>query len=200
MHDSDIRKALKAHLKTLYQDSPDTLILDELCLFQGATRVDVAVIDHEIIGYEIKSDQDTLARLPAQAELYNRVLDRVVLVVGSSHLDRVVSMVPDWWGIQEAIPANDSVMLVVRREPGVNPGVDPNALVQLLWRDEALAILEELGLDRGLRSKSRPAIWNALVEHMTLDELKAAVRSRMKSRPTWRVTTQKNTSRRMPLP
>lgn len=191
VHDVDIRQALKAKLETLYQDDPDTLILDELGLFQGATRVDVAVINGEITGYEIKSDRDTLARLPAQVDLYSRILDRAILVVGPSHLEAVTTIVPNWWGIQEAVVVDESVVLVTHREPAVNPNVDPYALVQLLWRSEALEVLEELGLDRGLRSKPRHILWNTLVDHLPIDDLRAKVRSRMKSRKNWRAGRQR---------
>lgn len=186
MHDSDIRQVLKRNLQKLHQAEPDTLVVDELGLHQGATRVDVAVVNGELIGYEIKSDQDTLVRLPTQVDLYSRILDRAVVVVGTNHLDAVSSMVPPWWGINEATYDDGQVTLVQRREPFPNPGVDPHSLVRLLWRAEAIAVLEEVGGAKGLRSKPRQVLWDVLVDSFQLDDLRAIVRGRLKARTNWR--------------
>lgn len=186
MRDSDIRQALKTYLKDLHRSDPDTLIVDELGLFQGAARVDVAVINHQITGYEIKSDQDTLTRLPVQVRLFSRVLDQAVLIAGTNHLKAALEMVPPWWGIQEAAQVEGKIVLIPRREPAVNPEVDPFALAQLLWRDEALAILKDHGLDRGLRSKPRRVLWHALAAHLSIEDLRSAVCSTIKTRKNWR--------------
>ena len=43
---------------------------------------DIAVINCSIHGYEIKSDLDTLMRLPQQLEFYAMTLQKLTLVVG----------------------------------------------------------------------------------------------------------------------
>ncbi|WP_300554835.1 sce7726 family protein, partial [Desulfovibrio sp.] len=85
MRDQEIRAALhETELKKFYENGD--LILDELGVCSGASRVDVAVINGALHGYEIKSDQDTLDRLPQQILSYSRVLDRVTLVACDNHL------------------------------------------------------------------------------------------------------------------
>src|SRR5262249_9341390 len=64
MRDGEIRAALHARLIVEHQGEPDTRFLDELSLC-GLVRVDVAVINGTLAGYELKSDLDTLRRLPA---------------------------------------------------------------------------------------------------------------------------------------
>jgi hypothetical protein len=54
-------------------------------LDHGQVFVDVAVINGEIHGYELKSERDTLERLPRQVEVYSAVLGRATLVVGASY-------------------------------------------------------------------------------------------------------------------
>jgi hypothetical protein len=49
-------------------------MLDEFGLEHGEVRVDVAVINGELHGYEIKSERDTLERLPRQVKAYSAVL------------------------------------------------------------------------------------------------------------------------------
>jgi len=40
-------------------------MLHELGILNGATRIDIAVITGQIEGYELKSERDTIQRLPA---------------------------------------------------------------------------------------------------------------------------------------
>jgi hypothetical protein len=107
MKDIHIRTALKSKLLSHYAKDPSTLIVDELGLRHGAARVDVAVINGVIHGFELKSDCDTLKRLPSQIKVYNSVLDRITLVVGNRHLKDSINLVPKWWGIKG--PKQDSV-------------------------------------------------------------------------------------------
>lgn len=186
MRDMDIRLGLKKRLLAEHGDDPNTLILDELGLCQGASRVDIAVINGAITGYEIKSERDTLERLPFQVEIYSRTLDQVTIVGNGCHLEGIIRMVPGWWGIKEALEEENQVQFVTHRPPGDNPEVDATAVVQLLWRDEALETLTELGLERGLLSKPREVLWSALVANLELEGLKTIVRERLKARANWR--------------
>lgn len=190
MRDIDIRRRLRQDLDTEHGSDPNSLILDELGLCEGATRVDLAVINGEISGFEIKSERDTLARLPFQMEIYNKVLDRTVIIVGSNHLKRVLCMVPEWWGIQEAVEVDGGIELQTHRDPDLNPAIDPYALSQLLWRNEALEILEDHGLAKGVRSKPRRVLWSVLAANMPIDQLRLLVRDRLRTREGWRSDRQ----------
>jgi hypothetical protein len=77
-------------------------------------------------------------------------------------------------------------MLDTLRPASLNPSPDPLAIARLLWRDEALALVEERGAAKGLRSKPRLAIYRKLVEVFSLRELRDEVRSQLKSRERWR--------------
>ncbi len=89
MRDSDVRKALHSRVLRDHHNDPNTLVLNELGLRHGACRVDVAVVNGSLHGYELKSDMDTLERLPAQVGLYGKVLDKATLVVGARHAARL---------------------------------------------------------------------------------------------------------------
>jgi hypothetical protein len=187
MRDRDIRATLRAELEARHRDDPDTLILDELGLLQGAARVDMAVVNGSLAAWEIKSERDTLRRLDAQAAAYSRVFDYVTIIAAPSHVAKIEDVVPSWWGVCTAESAGRShVALEGKREPARNPSLDAHALVELLWRDEALALLEGAGLAVGLRSKPRRALWTALVDHLPLPTLAAEVREALKARRGWR--------------
>lgn len=183
MRDRDIRTALRFKLDHLFADAPDTVVVDELGLCEGEARVDIAVINGRLHGYEIKSERDTLERLPAQRDIYNRALETVTVIVSKSHSEKVAALIPEWWGIIEAIDeGNQHVTLILKRDCSINPNRDPLAMVRLLWRSEALAILKEKGLANGLLSKPRTALWRKLVDSVTVEELGALIRFHIKAR------------------
>ena len=146
MKDSDIRQVVLSDLGRQYESDPDTVIIEELGLCQGEARVDVAVVNGSIDGFEIKSDQDTLKRLPGQAAIYSRALDSVTLVVGGKHLDEALKVVPKWWGVVEARKNKKNIGLHEIRPNQKNPALDPEAIIQLIWRHEALEVLRKRGL------------------------------------------------------
>ena len=95
----DVREALHAKVLLAHRDDPHTLVVDELGLCEGEARVDIAVVNGFIHGFEIKSERDTLERLPHQVEVYSLVLDRVTLVVAENHAAHAMEVIPDWWGV-----------------------------------------------------------------------------------------------------
>src|ERR1700758_3438041 len=138
MRDPEIRQQLRYHLEEKFGDDPTALILDELGLCCGRVRADMAVVNGELKGFEIKSDQDTLLRLRSQSSLYCRVFDTVSIVVASKHLKKALKIAPDWWGILVAEEkGNDDLRIRKYRREKRNPGPDPFAIAQLMWRDEA---------------------------------------------------------------
>jgi hypothetical protein len=188
MRDIDIRKALRSQVEHVHRGT-NTLILDELVLCDGSVRVDLAVVNAVLHGYEIKSEHDTLARLPAQSCAYGRALERVTIVCSRRHLEAVTRIVPLWWGIQVAENAQDTVQLREVRGVSDNPNIEPFAQAQLLWRDEALAALEARDLASGIRSKPRRVLWRSLAAELDPRELGEVVRETLRSRQGWRAET-----------
>jgi hypothetical protein len=186
MRDADVRTQLLKSLREQCPNNPPTRIIQELGVSQGSARIDLAVVNGRLDGFEIKSERDTLERLPEQVRLYSKVFDRLTLVVGRSHLNAAVAIIPEWWGIVAADPASDGPDLIEVRPGTQNPELDPLALVELLWRDEALAVLEQMGVAQGLRSKPRAVIWRRLASLLPLDDLRSLVRERLTSRAVWR--------------
>jgi hypothetical protein len=190
MRDIDIRKALRETMTSVHENEPDTLIVEELGLCQGIARVDIAVVNGSLHGYEIKSERDTLTRLPSQTEVYSRTLDFVTIVGAQSHEDKISSMVPTWWGIWIAVQEADGLRLKKKREPQKNTSIDPFSVAQLLWREEALQALAERDMATGMRSKTRDKLWRRLAE-LEVEVLSNIVRERLKQRGAgWRVVVQ----------
>jgi hypothetical protein len=192
MRDLDIRQALHTTLLSRFH-TDGSLVLNELGLCNGETRVDIAVINGQIHGYEIKSDKDTLERLPKQIELYGQVLDTATLVVGMTHLDHALEMLPSWWGVILAKDHRDIVTLEEVRPGAANPVVDPVALASFLWKQEALDILHGLGIS-GLGSKPRRILWARLADELDAPTLNCEVRKALKARGDWRVALRQKSN------
>jgi hypothetical protein len=192
MRDQDIRCSLRQELVAAYGCDSSTLIVDELGICCGMARVDVAVVNGELKGFEIKSEKDTLGRLPAQSDMYGKVFDTMSIVLGLRHLHGAESFLPNWWGIVVADRNEDGFLHLqrVRRESN-NTDQDALSIVQLLWRDEALALLHKAGLSAGLRNRPRRYLWEALALNFCLSDLRGVVREQLKLRRNWRVAASR---------
>lgn len=188
MRELDVRNLLLQQELTKFQEDGVSRIVQELSLCQGQARVDVAVVNGQLHGYEIKSKSDTLDRLAGQVVVYSRVLDRCTLVVEESHLEKAHSMLPNWWGIISVWEDGGKIRMGQTVKGLDNPSPDPYALAQLLWQAEALAILERHGLGaQGLEKKPRRHLWQRLAEALDYASLSEEVRSTLKGRSSWRV-------------
>lgn len=181
-NDVDIRMALRKEITSTYRDHPDTVVIDELGVCQGEVRVDVAVVNGKIHGYEIKSDRDSLRRLANQVELYSKVLDQATLVAGERHLSAVAAMLPEWWGLLVVNPTSNGLRFETVRPARMNPTRDARALVEFLWLEDSIALLKRYGLDRGVRTKPRRVIWDRICESFDIEVIATAVRVKLKSR------------------
>ena len=163
-------------------DESETVFIEELGICQGRTRIDVAVINGAFHGYEIKSDRDSLRRLPGQVKMYNKVVDKATLVVGQRHLDDSMALVSDWWGIIQVETDRREIRFRTIREGSNNPHIEATALVQLLWREDAIGLLDERGAAHGVRSKPRRVLWDRICEQFNVEEIALAVRAKLMDR------------------
>lgn len=185
--DSDVRSAL---LRTVFAEhvaNPNTLVVQEMGLARGACRVDVCVINGHLHGYEIKSDVDTLRRLPLQQQFYSDVLDKATLVVGQRHLQHAMEVLPPWWGVRAVSRgARNAVRMELVRPAKLNPAVSKTAVAALLWRDEISALIVARNDDKSALRGNRAALCERLGELYSLAEIRALVREQLKHRPDWR--------------
>lgn len=186
MHDSDIRQAMRLTLEHR-KENQSALILDEFALC-GEVRVDIAVLNGHLTGYELKSASDNLKRLPKQVDYYSAILDYCNLVVAENHLQSAMEMVPDFWGVYIAKQSSNGRTFIRKlRNPKSNKThVDPYLLAQLLWKAEAIDILTKYGYDQGVRSKTRQFCWDKMAESFSLPHLRELVRTQLEARTNWR--------------
>lgn len=185
VRDRDVRLAVLRALSAEHGADTNTRIVEEMGIWSGTVRIDVAVINGRLSGFELKSNRDTLDRLPSQVELYSRVFDHVFLVAGEKHATRALDLIPAWWGLTVATCTSCGIALEPVRKSDLNPSPDLTLLAKLLWKDEALAILDARGLAKGWRSKSASAIHSHLAAELPHEDLSAEVRAVLKARKQW---------------
>jgi hypothetical protein len=182
--DAAIRTALIAYLN---QHDPGHRVINELALRHGRARIDVAAIGTcDIHGFEIKSASDSLRRLAVQVPLYDSVLDTTTIVCAERHLERAVQIVPQRWGLVVATEQSGAPQLQRLKTAEANPLQEPINVARLLWREEALALLTELGQDRGAASRPRQYIYERLADVAESTWIKARVCEQLKRRENWR--------------
>lgn len=185
-NDAIIRAALKTRLESSHAQDAKVRIIEELGVNHGAGRIDIAVVNGIMHGYEIKSDQDTLHRLPEQIAIFNAVFDKITLVVGKNHLYDAINIIPDWWGIVVAKNTNGHIRFSRIREEDFNDGQNNLSMARLLWREEALGILEDAGEAKGLYSKPRDFIYERLSAVLDRQALSEKIREAIFFRTDWR--------------
>jgi hypothetical protein len=180
--DADVRRAMLAKLHAKHCSDSGTRVLQEMGVWSGTVRIDIAVVNGELCGYELKSDRDTLDRLPRQVEYYGKVFDRITIVVGAKHAAKAAKLVPAWWGIERAAMSSDGVEIEVVRNPDLNPERDAYVVAELLSKSEALSVLDCFGMAAGWRARRVKDIHIRLSREVPFDELRAHVRAALKCR------------------
>lgn len=152
--------------------------MDEFCVCRAQARIDIAVVNGSLHGYELKSDADRLDRLPAQLAHYDRVFDTVTMVVAPKHVDRTTSLVQDWHGLLVAEPGSAAPLELRPARP--NPAPCLRSVVQLLWSDEMRGLLADA--PGSWRRRPRRDLISAVCELGSAPHVSALVRETLKRR------------------
>lgn len=166
LYDKDIREPLFEFLEDSYGK---IRLLEEQVM--GQSRADVVmVVPGALYGIEIKSDADTYARLKRQTEDYDLYYDYNLIVVGTSHAAHVEEHVPQWWGIITVEQEGEQTDFYFLRKPSVNPKLDWQHKIEILWRPE-LAHIQELNRMYAYKKKSKRFVADKIVETVPHDLL-----------------------------
>jgi hypothetical protein len=187
MNDPEIRQAFHNIVLRNYHEDSDTLVVDELGLEEGKCRADIAVVNGNLDGYEIKSGADSLTRLNQQVISYNAVFDHSSIILEEKHLADASQKLPVWWGIiLVSENMHEELMFETIKPPLMNPIVNNYAVAQLLWREEAQEILFNLGIRGSRLRQKRSILYSDIIEIIDSVGLRCIVREYLKKRQNWR--------------
>lgn len=179
MRDRDIRGPLQQWLWKRHMSDPTTRFIHELEIPRPSARVDLAMINGRLAGYEIKSDADRLDRLERQATSFSQIFERMTIVVTSKHMAKVAKPIPSWW----EIVVFEGTAFRVRRKGQLNPDLNLSKLLYVLTRAELRQVEVLLGLPCGAVDRKKDHLVAALIERCRPTKLRAAVRAVLKERP-----------------
>ena len=71
------------------------MLINEFTVEGSSRRADLVIVDRKLHAYEIKSNADSLARLPGQVNTYMRHFDKVTIVTACRHTEHVLRSTPE---------------------------------------------------------------------------------------------------------
>ena len=133
------------------------------------TRADALLItETEVIGFEFKSDKDTLNRLEHQIHDYERYCDRNYLVTGQKYIEKAPEEIPEHWGIY-LIYINDEETIQLECIRKAQPNTKRMRLhnqLRILWRSELIPIIKKYKLG-GVTRKNKLELVRTLEHNLT---------------------------------
>ena len=181
LYDRDMREALFSY----FEDSYNKIrFLEEFTM--GKSRADAVMItDEELVGFELKSDKDSLARLHRQVLDYDKYYDRNYIVVGRHYAAKIDNEIPKHWGIIEVydIGTDDRVEIKVKeiRKAVSHDKNNLNRQLEFLWREELIDIIRHYKLG-GVSGKNKVKLRKMLRDGIDDYELKLKMQQQLMER------------------
>lgn len=176
--DADIRGPLISWLTSKHPYDGSTGIVQELEIPRPSARIDVAVVNGEIAGFEIKSDADTLFRLRTQIPAFSLYFDKVNLVTTKKHLKNARRTVPEWWGI---IIFNTDRSFRIVRQSKKNKNKDLSSVLHSLSKTEMTQLLTLFNKSYRKSSKKSDLV-KICLEIQETDTLSENIRAALRKR------------------
>lgn len=185
MREYDIRKILDETELSIYHNDGDSRVISEFVLPTANARIDIAVINGHLHGYEIKSASDTLARLPDQITSYTKIFDFISVVTEGKYYGAIDNIMPPYVGIYVCY-SNNKERIKEIRAPKLNPYRDGFHIAKLLWKPELIEVLKS----NNIPFNSKDSSWNLCIllqKNLSVDEISKLVRHKLKAREDWRI-------------
>jgi len=189
--DNEIRNALHKKRLATYHKRKDIMVIDELGVAHGENRIDIAVANEYIHGYEIKSSKDNLLRFSKQLSAYTKCFEKLTIVSAEVHVENVIQKTPDWCGIVLVNKGSrGGIHFSTIRRSKKNPDIDIVAMAHFLWRNEVIDILTSIGANKKMLKGTRAVLYKQLSSLTTVAELSKNIKNYFMSREKWRAVPQ----------
>lgn len=183
----EIRESLKIWVTQRFELGKGDILIDELGFYNKSPsstvdksfRADLALANGRLVGFEIKSEKDSLKRWEAQKVAYTNVFDEVWLCSHAKHLSKAIETTPDHIGV--ILVDNFHSLAVVRKATSSHGMNNIYDLAGLLWREE----INELAEMHSVKIKSRATKREAretLAAQLALEEVRNFVLCKLKLR------------------
>ncbi|MDE4040710.1 MULTISPECIES: sce7726 family protein [Acinetobacter] len=184
---NDIRTALRNWVYKKFELKQNDILINELGFWNKdpestvdcSFRADLALANGRLVGFEIKSQKDSLKRWTSQMMAYNNVFDEIWLCSHGKHLHRALDITDKHIGV---LAVDDSGSITVVRYAAENTKLNFYDLSGLLWKEELLAFA---ALNNIIEVKSRMTkneIRDILSKCSSVNKLKPYLLQKLKER------------------
>lgn len=180
MKDPAIRSVLR-RTELLKYTPPYSKIVEEMRLPVAGARIDIAVINGALHGYEIKGASDTLQRLPNQIKAYSLVFDYLTIVTEEKYCKKILGMIPDWVGVAICSDKENDVEISSIRQSALNENKDGFYVAKILWKEELMQILESHKI-KFYKSDRCWTLCETMAKNLDINTLSCSVREILKAR------------------
>lgn len=142
-------------------------------------RADLALANGRLVGFEIKSQKDSLKRWESQMTAYSNVFDEIWLCSHGKHLHRALDITDKHIGV---LVVDDSGSISVVRYASKNKKLNFYDLSGLLWKDELLAFASLNKIEEVKSRMTKNEIRDILSTNSNLEDLKLYVLQKLKER------------------
>lgn len=186
MKDPCIRQLLKNTELLHFINDSNSKVVDELSLPVAKARIDIAVINGSLHGFEIKSASDTLQRLPSQIDAYTKVFDYLSIVTENKYHERILDIIPSWIGLIVCNEKKGVKTIKQVRKAKLNKSKQGFYIAKLLWREELIDCLTEYQIP--FKKKDRNwLLCEALSTNLDVNAVSFVVREKLKKRVCWKM-------------
>lgn len=182
-----LRNGLKDWVQKFFETTNCDIFINELGFYNKnpnssvdtSYRADLALANGRLVGFEIKSEKDTLKRWESQKWAYTNVFDEVWLCVHAKHIQEALINTPKHIGI--ILADNFGNFTIVRKavsNHGLNNIYD---LSGLLWREELNELLKKYSIHVKSRTTKRE-VREILENYLSLYEVRDFTLQKIKMR------------------
>lgn len=122
---------------------------DEVAIFElgvNSSRLDFSRINGQSYAYEIKTELDNTDRLQKQISDYEKVFEKIYVVIHPSHMKRVKEIIPRKCGIISYEIREGECDFCIEREALLNKGIKKEAQIQNFTSSDYAYILKQKGI------------------------------------------------------
>lgn len=136
----------------------------------GSCKADIVILNGTSTVYEIKSDRDSLCRLPNQISNYQKVFGSVYVISGKSHVNEILNSTSPEVGVMELL--TQGRIRTVRKAIDCSDRVCSASIFESLRIEEARQILKNTGIE--IADVSNISLRSTLRDRFTTIEPKLA--------------------------
>lgn len=173
-HEKNAKAILLQHLLGKCADN-DAVLINELPVDSFAGRADIVMVNGHIEFFEVKSEADTLTRLPQQVGIFSRFCDKLHIVAAPNHINPIMISTPEHVAVWQL----DATGIKIIRRGKRQELRDNKTLTKLVNVKELRQILSCMGKKS---DSSRRKDMELAAESLASDELRQLVLRALKNR------------------